>query len=62
MKVEAIKETFDAYNKAALEKTDEFGKKDFTSSPFKEDDNYYVGIVVPALHYTMGGLAIDQYA
>lgn len=39
---------------------DEFGKKDFAHAKgFTKDGPYYVGFVTPALHYTMGGLAIN---
>lgn len=52
-----LKRTFDAYNRSAEQKSDEFGKKFFANAPLSVDDKYYVGIVTPVVHYTMGGIA-----
>ena len=42
--------------------SDPFGKKVKPGLPLEmsEDSVWYIGEVVPAVHYTMGGLAIDQ--
>ena len=41
---------------------DEYGKKDFAHAQgFGTNGPYYVGYVTPALHYTMGGLAINAH-
>ncbi|KAF4691509.1 hypothetical protein FOZ60_015371 [Perkinsus olseni] len=39
---------------------DSFGKKFFKPYPMKMDDNFHVAIVTPLIHYTMGGLKIDD--
>lgn len=56
---EEISKTLDEYNKNADEKKDKFGKKSF---PYKFDinENIYAGIITPSLHYTMGGLKINN--
>jgi succinate dehydrogenase/fumarate reductase flavoprotein subunit len=38
------------------------GKDRFDNTPFNPTDEYYVGIVTPLLHYTMGGLKITEYS
>lgn len=38
------------------------GKDRFENTPFDPTDEYYVGIVTPLLHYTMGGLKITEYS
>jgi len=43
-------------------KTDEFEKKFFDGAPFNVSDHFWVGIITPVLHYTMGGLKIDTEA
>ncbi|KAJ3326429.1 hypothetical protein HDU93_002451 [Gonapodya sp. JEL0774] len=55
-----LKSTFDAYNKVAETKKDPFGKKFFHNVPFKTDDEFWVAIVTPVLHFTMGGLNIND--
>jgi len=44
---------------AAANVEDKFGKIYFTNTPFEMEEDYYVGIVTPVVHYTMGGLAIS---
>jgi len=52
--------TFRAYNDAAMVGKDEFGRKIFPAHwPIESDEVFYVGQVVPVIHYTMGGIAIN---
>ena len=38
---------------------DSFGKEDFTNAEAFAKGPYWVGVVTPALHYTMGGISIS---
>jgi flavocytochrome c len=58
----ALAATFSAYNKDASAKKDKFGKKFFKSAPFELADNYYVAVIVPIVHYCMGGLKVSPEA
>jgi len=63
--VENLAKTFSEYNAfAATGKKDIFGKEpyNFFSTPWKNDDVFYVGVVGPVVHYTMGGVAADEYS
>ena len=55
-----LKKTFDDYNIVARTKKDPFGKKFFAPGEWKMDDFFNVARMTPVLHYTMGGLEIDQ--
>ena len=65
--VSAIKQTFVNYVASSItyqnsQIPDEYGKKDFAhAESFNQNGPYYVGFVTPALHYTMGGLAINAH-
>ena len=39
-----------------------FGKRFFHNAPFAVDDWFHVAQVTPVVHYTMGGLAVDDSA
>lgn len=54
-----LEATFNAYNEAAKTKKDVFGKKYFQNVPFVLKDEFWVAIITPVLHYTMGGLEIN---
>ena len=56
-----IVETINKYNLNEDNKEDEFGKKVF---PMKYDLNeeIYAGIITPSIHYTMGGVKINEKA
>merc|ERR1712190_72505 len=56
-----LRETFTAYNKAAASGKDEFNRTVFPEGhwPVDLDEEFYVGKIVPVIHYTMGGIAID---
>lgn len=56
-----LKKTFDDYNAITENpKTDPFGKKFFPGGKFSLDDFFHVAVMTPVLHYTMGGLEIDD--
>jgi len=59
---DTLKTTFDMYNECAKKSTDEYGKKFFANTPCVMDEEYYVSIVTPVLHYTMGGISISEDA
>ncbi|KAJ3307812.1 hypothetical protein HDU76_004354 [Blyttiomyces sp. JEL0837] len=60
--VAALEETFKKYNHVAATKTCPFGKKFFHNTPFDVNDSFWVSIVCPVLHFTMGGIQIDDQA
>ncbi|KAJ3733781.1 FAD binding domain-containing protein [Lentinula guzmanii] len=55
----ALKKTFEDYNQVVRTKKDPFGKK-FFSGEWTYDDTFHVSMMTPVLHYTMGGLEIDD--
>jgi len=59
--VDVVNATFTAYNEAAKKGKDEFGRTVFPAGhfPIEADESFYVGEVVPVIHYTMGGIAIN---
>ncbi|KAF7795504.1 hypothetical protein EIP86_006666 [Pleurotus ostreatoroseus] len=57
---QALKKTFDDYNAVVKSKKDPFGKKFFSSGEWSMNDFFNVAIMTPVLHYTMGGLEIDE--
>lgn len=60
--VSTLEKTFNDYNEAARTKKDPFGKKFFHAMPWKAEDEFYVAIITPVLHFTMGGLEISEFA
>jgi len=56
--VKALDDTFKAYNQVATDNKDPYGKKFFHNLFFDVNDEFYVSIVCPVLHYCMGGLEI----
>ncbi|EEP77846.1 hypothetical protein UREG_02695 [Uncinocarpus reesii 1704] len=59
----ALKKTFDDYNQIADgKKKDPFGKKYFHNLPFSTDDTFHVAVMEPVLHFTMGGIEINDKA
>lgn len=59
----ALKKTFDEYNQIAEGKVkDPFGKKYFHNFPFSLDDTFHVALMEPVLHFTMGGMEINDKA
>ena len=51
--------TFEAYNKAAADGDDVFGRRFFQSTPFTPTEPLHVAVITPVVHYCMGGLAIS---
>ncbi len=62
MDLENLKKSIGDYNRAASgEAEDAFGKSKFPVQ-FGLDEKLFVASVIPAVHYTMGGLAISSNA
>ncbi|KAH8922285.1 Flavocytochrome c [Atractiella rhizophila] len=56
-----LADTFAKYVANAKDpKTDPFGKKFFHNADFKMNDTFHVALMTPVLHYTMGGLEIND--
>jgi len=60
--IDVLRKTYDDYNKAAIAKTDQFGKKFFTNAPITVDEFIHVAIITPVIHYCMGGLKVNDKA
>ncbi|KAL3901655.1 MAG: hypothetical protein SGCHY_000430 [Lobulomycetales sp.] len=60
--VATLADTFAKYNAVATSKKDPYGKKFFRNTPFDVADNFWVAIVTPVLHFTMGGINIDEHS
>jgi flavocytochrome c len=59
----ALKKTFDEYNLIAEgKKQDPWNKKFFHNLPFSIDDTFHVALMEPVLHFTMGGIEINDQA
>lgn len=57
----ALQETFKKYNAAAAAgKPDEYDKKTFRNAPFDIKDSFYAALITPVVHYTMGGLKVNE--
>jgi len=58
-----LKNTFDEYTAACQKGTpDKFGKKFFRNFPYEVEDYFYVAQITPVVHYTMGGIAVNDKA
>jgi flavocytochrome c len=58
-----LSKTFKTYNDIADGKVkDPWGKKFFHNMPFSVDDTFHVAIMEPVLHFTMGGIEINDKA
>ncbi|EME44031.1 hypothetical protein DOTSEDRAFT_71735 [Dothistroma septosporum NZE10] len=56
-----LDETFKAYNKYANgEEKDPFNKKFFHNFPVEVNDDFHVAVMEPVLHFTMGGIEIND--
>lgn len=61
--VKVLEKTFSEYNDyASGKKKDPFGKKFFQNHPFDVKDEFHVALMEPVLHFTMGGVEIDDQA
>lgn len=57
----ALSKTFKEYNTYADGKEqDPFNKKYFSNGPVDIDDEFHVAVMEPVLHFTMGGIEIDD--
>jgi succinate dehydrogenase/fumarate reductase flavoprotein subunit len=60
---EALQKEFLSYNDIADgKKKDTWGKKYFHNLPFGIDDTFHVALMEPVLHFTMGGIEINDRA
>ena len=60
---DTLQKTFTTYNAIADGKQkDPFGKKFFHNLPFDINDTFHVAIMEPVLHFTMGGIEINDKA
>ena len=60
---DALQKTFTDYNAIADgKKKDPFGKKFFHNLPFDINDTFHVAVMEPVLHFTMGGIEINDKA
>jgi flavocytochrome c len=57
-----LEKSFNHYNAAGKAKKDPWGKKFFPAQPFEMKEKYYVGVITPVCHYTMGGVAMNTKA
>ncbi|KAF9156139.1 hypothetical protein DFQ26_009457 [Actinomortierella ambigua] len=58
-----LEKTFEEYNLIAEgKKKDPWGKKYFHNFPIKMDQDFHVALMAPVLHYTMGGVDINDEA
>ena len=58
-----LQKTFTTYNDIADGKIkDPWGKKFFHNLPFDISDTFYVSVMEPVLHFTMGGIEINDQA
>lgn len=49
------------YNSIAKAKKDPFGRKYFDNVPLEENEEYYVALITPVVHYVMGGIKISPF-
>jgi succinate dehydrogenase/fumarate reductase flavoprotein subunit len=60
---EHLQKVFQEYNDiAAGKKKDPYGKKFFHNVPFDINDTFHVALMQPVLHFTMGGIEINDKA
>ncbi|RPB14420.1 fumarate reductase-like protein [Morchella conica CCBAS932] len=60
---EHLQKVFKSYNDIADGKTkDPYGKKFFHNTPFDINDDFHVALMEPVVHFTMGGVEIDDRA
>jgi flavocytochrome c len=60
---EHLQSTFQAYNEIADgKKKDPYGKKFFHNGPVDINDDFHVAVMEPVLHFTMGGVEINDQA
>ena len=57
-----LAETFKQYSEVAKNNNCPYGKSYFPNAPYQMDDIFNVAIITPVVHYTMGGLKVDEFA
>lgn len=57
-----LEATFKQYSQECEAKKDAYGKIFFNNGPWRMDDTFYVSQITPVVHYTMGGLQVDDHA
>lgn len=57
---DVLKATFAEYNESARKNKDPYGLKFFRAAPISIDDDFHVGEVTPVVHYSMGGLEMND--
>lgn len=62
VEISGLNRTFAEYNEAALDGRDAFNRTVFPAGhwPVEAGEDFYVGTVCPVIHYTMGGIAIND--
>lgn len=60
--VENIDKTFNQYNMYAKDKSCPSGKNYYANVPYFVNDTFNVAVITPVIHYTMGGLKVDEHA
>jgi succinate dehydrogenase/fumarate reductase flavoprotein subunit len=56
-----LDKTFKEYTKYAENKSCPSGKKFYPNAPYDAADSFNVAIITPVIHYTMGGLTVDEH-
>lgn len=59
---QVLAETFKSYSDIAKNNNDPYGKSYFPNAPYEMNDTFNVAIITPVVHYTMGGLKVDEFA
>ena len=54
-----LSSSIDKYNQIAADKKDPHGRKYFTNTPIKKEEEFHVAIITPVVHYVMGGIKIS---
>ena len=62
IKASELQREFNAYNKIAASKKDPFEKQFFKNTPYTLKDTFYVAVIEPVVHYTMGGVKVNELA
>jgi len=57
-----LDKTFKEYSKYAENKSCPSGKKFYPNAPYDVNDMFNVAIITPVIHYTMGGLKVDEHS
>lgn len=60
--MQAVKDEVRNYNAARYIKCDQFGKRVFPCGTMDAEQPFWLLEVTPAVHYCMGGIAIDENA